>query len=316
MSRQLLRYGLTTALRPFTLPAWNRECELLLSDDVFVGGHVQRSNATRLAVEQRGVERVLTVFPGTRGTVTMRRMVTGASAMQLTIHVPEDCDITIIDEYNGSSVAHATVLTIAPGSTVRYTVICDLEPQALALIHYEAYVKQATVTWNVCAFGAETTQLSVDTVADEGSVVNTNTVTIGNDQQQFDLHVSTRHIGPKSSGNMLSRAVLDDRARVITHGLIRIEETAGNSDSYQKSETILLSDAAGADAIPNLEIHNHNVRCSHGATIGKIDAEKLFYLTSRGISEADAKRAITEGFISSMLPPELAQRALAKFGAQ
>lgn len=316
MTRQVLRYGLITALRPFDTPAWGGACELLLSDDIFAGGHAQRSAANYHAAQHDGPDRVLTVFPGTRGTVTIRRMIAGTSAMHTTIHVPENCDITINDEYLGGSVAHSTVLLIAPGSTVRYTIIHDLEPDALALVHYEAHVKRANLTWNLCAFGGETTQASIETVADEDAIAKTNTVIIGNNNQQFDLHVAMRHTGERSSGDMLSRAVLDDRARVITHGLIRIEQTAANSDSYQKSETVLLSNAAGADAIPNLEIHNHQVRCSHGATIGKLDAEKLFYLTSRGIPEADAKRAITEGFVSSLLTPELAERALKKLGVR
>jgi len=311
MTKQTLRYGLTTALRPFTLPIeWNGTCEFHLSDDIFAGGPAQRSSAAFLAAQHNGAERVLTVFPGTRGTVKIRRLVVGASALHVTIHVPENCDVTIEDEYVGGSVAHSTILAITPGSVVRYTVINDLEPDVLALIHYEAHVIRANLAWTLCSLGAETTQASIHTNAGEEGVVATNTAVIGHSNQQIDLHVTMQHSGPRSAGNMLSRAVLDDKARVITHGLITIQENAPDSDSYQKSETILLSENAGADAIPNLEIHNHNVRCSHGATIGKLDEEKLFYLTSRGIREADAKRAITEGFISSMLSPELAERAL------
>ena len=61
-------------------------------------------------------------------------------------------------------------------------------------------------------------------------------------------------------------------------------------------------ETAGADAIPNLEIHDHRVRCSHGATIGRLDGEKLFYLMSRGVDEARAKRMVTEGFVLPLLP--------------
>lgn len=317
MTKQTLRYGLTTALRPFETPqAWNGECEFHFSDDIFPGGVALRSAASFLATQHTEGERSLTVFPGTRGTVKIRRLITGMSALHVTVHIPENCDVTIEDEYVGASVAHSTVITIAPGSVARYTIINDLEPDALALIHYEAYVEQANLIWTLCSLGAQTTQASIHTTAGEKGIAATNTAIIGHGNQQVDLHVTMRHTGARSAGNMLSRAVLDDKARVITHGLITIEENAPDSDSYQKSETILLSENAGADAIPNLEIHNHNVRCSHGATIGKIDAEKLFYLTSRGISEDEAKRAITEGFISSMLSPELAQRALKNIEAR
>ena len=295
------QYGLITSMRPFTIPEWTGTCELLLSDDAIVlGKHVQVRNAYH-ATQHYGVERSLTVPVGTQGTVVIRRITTGPSSMHLVIHVQENCDITIQDEYHGEgSVAHSTILDMAEGSTVRYAILQDLPRDALALMHYEACVTRANLTWFLCALGADTTQASIETFAGPGSVIRNTSALLGTGTQQFDIHATTRHEGGHSTSDMLARGVLDGNARATYHGLIRIDENAPECDSYQKSEVILLSEGAAADAIPNLEIHNHRVRCSHGATIGKIDQEKLFYLQTRGIDEPTAKRMITEGFLEPL----------------
>ena len=80
-----------------------------------------------------------------------------------------------------------------------------------------------------------------------------------------------------------------------------MEENAENSDGYQKEEVLLLSEEAEADSIPNLEIHNENVKCSHGASIGSIDKDKLFYLMSRGLSKETSIKLVVEGFFDSLL---------------
>lgn len=296
-----IRYGLTTPLRPFTIPDWTGSCELLLSDDLHaLGEHVQVRNDF-LATRHAGVERTLSIPVGTRGTVKLTRVLSGDSAMHLAIHVGPGCDITFEDEYQGpGSAAHSTVLVVAPGSVVRYAILQDLPRERLALLHYEVRVQDAQLTWFFCGLGADTTQASLETTALEGADIRTTAAILGTGKQQFDLHATTRHEGPGTKSDMLVRAVLDDTSRVFSHGLIRIDERARDSDSYEKTEVILLSERAGADAIPNLEIHNHRVRCTHGATIGKLDEEKLFYLRTRGIPEAEAKRMITEGFLEPL----------------
>ena len=83
--------------------------------------------------------------------------------------------------------------------------------------------------------------------------------------------------------------------------LIKIESNAFESNGYQKEDTLLLSPDAEADSIPNLEIDNNEVRCTHGAAIGPVDEEKLFYLRSRGLGEELAKKKIVEGFFEPMI---------------
>ena len=100
---------------------------------------------------------------------------------------------------------------------------------------------------------------------------------------------------------MATRTVLDDSAKAVYRGLIRIEKGADRTDSHQHSDTLLLGDESRADAVPELEIENGDVRCSHGATIGQIDEDKLFYMMSRGIDARTAKKQVIKGFFRPIL---------------
>ena len=87
----------------------------------------------------------------------------------------------------------------------------------------------------------------------------------------------------------------------MSRSIIKIEEGASDSDGYEKQDALILSENAEADAMPQLEIKNPNVKCSHGSTIGQIDKEKIFYLMSRGLDIEKAKKKIVEGYFNNTL---------------
>jgi Fe-S cluster assembly protein SufD len=96
----------------------------------------------------------------------------------------------------------------------------------------------------------------------------------------------------------LFKNALDDGARSVFSGLIRVGREAHRTDAYQKVRNLVLSDEAEANSMPGLEILADEVRCSHGATTGQLDPEELFYLKARGIPDAAARRLITGGFLN------------------
>ena len=100
---------------------------------------------------------------------------------------------------------------------------------------------------------------------------------------------------------MVQRAVLDGKSKLIINGLVKIEQSAPYSNGYQKEDTLLLSPDAEVAPIPNLEIDNNNVRCSHGTTVGQIDKEVLFYLMSRGLDHETALRLAVKGFFEPLI---------------
>jgi len=123
----------------------------------------------------------------------------------------------------------------------------------------------------------------------------------GSKKQHFDNHTLHHHAASQTSSDIDFKVVLRDKALSAYTGLIRIEHDAANCEAYQENRNLLLTEGARAETIPELEILNEDVMCSHGATVGPIDPEMVFYLTSRGVPEQEAINAIVTGFVSSTL---------------
>ena len=121
------------------------------------------------------------------------------------------------------------------------------------------------------------------------------------DQQEFDARTLQDHISPHTASDLLYKNALDNRARSIFGGLIRVEPHAHFADAYQKVRNLLLSDDAEANSMPGLEILADNVRCTHRATSGQIDEDEFFYMRSRGISVPVAQRLIVTGFLDEVI---------------
>jgi Fe-S cluster assembly protein SufD len=121
-------------------------------------------------------------------------------------------------------------------------------------------------------------------------------------RQHFDRYTLQDHIGQAGTSDLLFKGVLTDHSRSVYSGLIRVGPTGKQTAAYQQNRNLLLSRTARADSIPNLEIGcNDIIGCSHGATVGKVDEEELFYLQSRGLDRATATELIVEGFIAPVL---------------
>ena len=162
--------------------------------------------------------------------------------------------------------------------------------------------RNSEINWLSCCIGSSLTLSDIDTILNgEGSKTTNWGIFLGNEEQQFKIASSTIHAAPYTESDMLNKGILNDRSRAIYQGLIKINSNAPNSNGYQKIDTLILSDEAEIDPIPNLEIDNHNVKCSHGATISQVDKEKIFYLMSRGLSEEEAKKMIIKGFFEPMI---------------
>ncbi|MYA10681.1 MAG: Fe-S cluster assembly protein SufD [Gemmatimonadetes bacterium] len=123
----------------------------------------------------------------------------------------------------------------------------------------------------------------------------------GDDDQHFDFNTSQDHVAPDARSDLLYKGALDGSARGVFRGIIRVHKGAQRTDAYQTNRNLILSDDAVATSLPNLEIGADDVRCSHGATVGQLDAEALFYLMSRGLDRAQAERLVVLGFLGEVL---------------
>ena len=123
----------------------------------------------------------------------------------------------------------------------------------------------------------------------------------GEGEQQFDFHTLQGHHAPDTRSDLLYKSALDDRSHSTFTGIISIGKDAPRSEAYQANRNLLLSSGARADTEPKLEILIDDVaRCTHGATVGPVDEEQLFYLRSRGMDKQTATRMIVEGFFEEV----------------
>ena len=123
----------------------------------------------------------------------------------------------------------------------------------------------------------------------------------GDDDQHFDHNTSQDHIAPDTGSDLLYKGALDGRSRAAFRGIIRVHPGAQRTDAYQTNRNLLLSEEARADSLPNLEIEADDVKCSHGASVGQLDSEALFYLLSRGLSRQQAERLVVLGFLGDVM---------------
>jgi Fe-S cluster assembly protein SufD len=135
----------------------------------------------------------------------------------------------------------------------------------------------------------------------QGAEAELKAIYFASGKQFFDFHTLQDHQVGNTRSDLLFKGALQDTARTVYAGLIKIEKHAARSDAYQANRNLVLSDKAMATSIPMLEIDNNDVRCTHGATVGPVDPEHMFYLRSRGIPEQTAKRMLIQGFFGPVL---------------
>jgi Fe-S cluster assembly protein SufD len=120
-------------------------------------------------------------------------------------------------------------------------------------------------------------------------------------QQHFDHDTQQNHLAAHTTSDLIFKGALMGESRSVWQGMIYVAPGAEKTDGYQANRNLILSHKARADSIPGLEILADDVRCTHGATVGKVDQEQLFYLLSRGIPEPEAERLIVEGFFEAIM---------------
>ena len=168
--------------------------------------------------------------------------------------------------------------------------------------HRAIVARDAHVCWVTATFGGRLSKINQAVVLDgAGCSAQMLGLAFTDARQLLDVSTAQEHISPHTSSDLLYRAVLKDRSQTAWGGNIYVYPSANHTDAYQKNDNLLLSERAHADTLPGLEIQAHEVRCTHGATAGKIDAEQVFYLMSRGVPYAQAEKLIVDGFFAPVM---------------
>ncbi|WP_324756740.1 Fe-S cluster assembly protein SufD [Haloarcula montana] len=160
----------------------------------------------------------------------------------------------------------------------------------------------STVDWIDGNIGSRLTKSNVETRllgdSSESQIVG---AFFGHDDQHFDIASRVWHEAEHTVADLVTRGVLDDQARSVYEGVQDVGTEAWDTSSYQRENTLMLSDESEADASPKLIINNHDTEASHSATVGQVDEEDMFYMTSRGVDPERAKNMLVEGFFVPVL---------------
>ncbi len=239
------------------------------------------------------------------------------------IVLEEGAAVKVIENYGASENEAqrfsngAVELILKPGANLQYFHLQDYAPNVWHFTSQTALLERdASLTWLTGTLGSGTTKAFLDCkMLGSGTNAALLGFFFGDAKQHFDQHTFQNHISGHSTSDLLYKGALKDKAYSAFRGLIRVNANAQRSDAYQANRNLLLSAQAHADSIPELEIEANDVRCTHGATVGPIDPEQVFYLMARGIDRREAGRLIVEGFFDPLMqkiPLETIREELAR----
>ncbi len=232
-------------------------------------------------------------------------------AGRLMVIVEETASLTLIDEYGegmatDDAASHTTNIVeqfVGPGGRLHYSSIQNWNRGTTSYFTQRArLLADANLETVLTTVGSGTAKIDAGAIlAGKGAESNMFGLAIGDQSQHFDHHTVHLHESGHTHSDLHFKVALRDQADSVYTGLIRIEEKSDFCEAYQENRNLVLSPGARAESIPELEIMNNEVRCTHGATVGKIDPQEVFYLMSRGIEEDDAIHLIVAGFVGPIL---------------
>ena len=243
--------------------------------------------------------------------VTVRTRMNSRSLFNYTLVVTEQSSsVTILErQTTGEDVEgeryYSGIVEIDAGenSHVQYGSLQNVDEETynytLKRGHADTY---GTINWIEGNLGSRLTKSSVETrLLGEGSESKIVGAFFGHNDQHFDIASRVWHEAEHTTADLVTRGVLDDEARSVYEGVQNVGSDAWDTNSYQRENTLMLSDESEADASPKLIINNHDTEASHSATVGQVDAQDLFYMTSRGVSPRAARNMLVEGFFVPVL---------------
>lgn len=235
----------------------------------------------------------------------------GRALLSHTLIVLErDSQLKFVEELRGGATdaqafsSRVVELIMLDGATLDFTSV-----QRFGETMYDFYTIRAmqgrdtNLKLHLVELGAQLSKGRVETMLQgSGAHAKLNGLYLGDRKQHYDRFTLQDHTGTSTTSDLLFKGILSDAARSVYSGIIRVHPGAKQSQAYQQNRNILLSHAARADSIPNLEINENDILgCTHGATVGKVDEDELFYLMCRGLSRTAATQLLVEGFVEELI---------------
>ena len=227
--------------------------------------------------------------------------------------VEPGAEATLVQEFdggppagsNGSASLHAgtTEVFVGEGAKLHYVSRQNFAPHVFDFTLKRAHVaRDAEIDWVLGMFGASFQRYDVECVMEApGGTSFMYGVGVGDQHQQFGQFTRQHHRAGDTTSDLLFKNVFRDTAVGSYAGLIKVEKNANGTNAYQSNRNLVLDPAVQCDTRPILEIESNQLRCTHGATVGRLDENQLYYLRSRGLTEPIARQVLIEAFVEPVL---------------
>ena len=242
--------------------------------------------------------------------IYLHRHPTGVNTIiRLLVVLGQNSEATIIDDYNCDHSSDKAIVNSAveifagDSSRMRYINLQQLGQNSNSIITQRMQLGSNAESYSIfISLGGSVSKINAGTILNgRGATSNIYGIAFGDKGQKFDHHTSQIDEASNSYSNIDFKIVLKDKAASAYTGLIKISKDAVNCEAFQENRNLLLDKGTKAESIPELEILTDQVKCSHGATVGPIDPQMIFYLKSRGYSSEEAIKTLVMGFAESTL---------------
>jgi len=223
------------------------------------------------------------------------------------IVVEENADVTIVEDFQNSNgekfYNHVSEVFIGQNAEVNYSLLQLHNPNTTSVNYIEARLeKDARYHITTITLDGKLVRNNVNAYMDgENALATLNGLFIGKENNHIDNHILVDHRVPNCNSHQVYKGVLDDASTGVFNGKIFVQKDAQKTNAYQSSKAVLLSDEASMNSKPQLEIFADDVKCSHGAAIGQVSKNELFYLLTRGIDKETARGILTYAFANAII---------------
>jgi Fe-S cluster assembly protein SufD len=239
----------------------------------------------------------------------VRIAVTGQTFWRMVVVAEEGARASIIEEYASpteDTEAYSNAVTelfVEQNAKLEYVSLQNLSKHSWHFATHHARVERdAELDWVAGGFGSKRGKTRIQNdLNGPGATSRVTGAYFADGDQHLDYDTFQEHIAPNCESDFAFKGALRDHATAVWRGMIRVEPEAQKTNAYQECRNLMLSSTAHAVPIPGLEIMANDVRCTHGATVSRVDREQLFYLMTRGLPRAEAERMVVRGFFQNVL---------------
>ena len=234
----------------------------------------------------------------------------GVDTSHVLVVLGEDAEATVLTETatcgtTGSGTGFhcgGTEIVVGKNALLRMVNVQNWDRGVWHVARQKAVIHEnAKLQWTLAALGSRLSQVAQDVaLVGKNAEAQVNGVMFTEGKQQLVYNTLQHHEAPSCRSDLLYKGALQDRSRLVWRGMIKVDKAAQKTDGYQRNDNLMLSEAARSDSIPGLEIEADDVRCTHGATSGRVDEEQIFYAQARGLSADEAARLVVAGFFQQV----------------